>query len=565
MILLDPYANRSCPVKIQHQFDPLRTTEPDDEGLRETFSGGKIFEEQVLDELAAARPDLVTDLRDTGIPSSERHRLTREAVERGDQVIIGPTVPIDPVGHRSGHPDALVRDADRGDGSPGYLPVECKRHLILEQASPENTLTFSRLSAPLRSDAVGHAERGFRSSRDHDLMQMSHYWRLLEAAGWSAPGDPTAGIIGTDDVPGVGVHAIAWVSLTAKLIRTFSRTSEIGWKRRGGLERYDHEHNFRVKVATQVRRRVGSPDDPPLMVQPVVVPECASCQWWDLCRDQLDDDDLSLRISKAPLDVREINVLRTQGIHTINDLVDADIDTLLETYLPEVRHRHGAESRLRLATRRAKLMLSGRELDRLTDGPIDLPRASLEIDLDIETSRSDQVYLWGFLVDDRLTEEPPYYVSFARFASLSVEDEVALAAEAMHWLIDLVAERPDAKIYHYSDYEILHIRKLLGNDPGTDLRLLLGRPGLFVDLFTVVKDNFFGAFGLGLKVVAQSGAGFSWRDADPGGLNSQIWFDDAVGADTSLARAEARERVLAYNEDDVRATHALRAWLRTLT
>ncbi len=565
MILLDPYASRSCPVKIQHEFDPLRTTAPDDEGLRESFTGGKLFETQVLDEICAARPDLVTDLRNSGLGTAERELATRVAVERGDWVIIGPTVPIDPVGHRRGHPDVLVRDADRPDGRPGYLPVECKRHLVLEQGSAEHRGHFSRLSEPLRSASIEVAERSFRSSRDYDLMQMAHYWRLLEAAGWSAPGDPTAGVIGTDVVPGVGSPVIAWVSLTAKLIRTFSRTSELGWKRRGGLERYDHEHNFRVKVATQVSRRTGAPDDPPLMVNPVVVPECASCQWWELCRVQLNDDDLSLRISKSPLDVREINVLRTRGVHTIHDLAGADIDALLVDYLPEVRHRHGAEGRLRLAARRANLMLTGRELDRLTDGPIDVPEASLEIDFDIETSRSDQVYLWGFLVHDRTSVEPPRYVSFARFDDLTRADEIALAHEAMGWLADLVAERPDAAVYHYSDYEILHIGKLLGRQPGSLGARLLDRQDLFVDMFTLVRDNFFGANGLGLKVVAHTGAGFEWRDANPGGLNSQLWFDDAVRAGSERERNEARERVLAYNEDDVRATHALRAWLRTLS
>ena len=35
--------------------------------------------------------------------------------------------------------------------------------------------------------------------------------------------------------------------------------------------------------------------------------------------------------------------------------------------------------------------------------------------------------------------------------------------------------------------------------------------------------------GLGLKLIAGH-AGFRWRDDDPGGLNSQTWFADAVHA-----------------------------------
>ena len=58
-------------------------------------------------------------------------------------------------------------------------------------------------------------------------------------------------------------------------------------------------------------------------------------------------------------------------------------------------------------------------------------------------------------------------------------------------------------------------------------------------------------------------AGFAWRDDDPSGLNSQLWFAEAVHAETAdPRRAAARQRVLEYNEDDVIATAQLRAWLR---
>ncbi len=77
----------------------------------------------------------------------------------------------------------------------------------------------------------------------------------------------------------------------------------------------------------------------------------------------------------------------------------------------------------------------------------------------------------------------------------------------------------------------------------------------------MVKEHWFGVSGLGLKLVATH-AGFAWRDEDPGGLNSQRWFADAVHAPEPAARAAAEARVLAYNEDDVLATRHVRAWLR---
>lgn len=59
----------------------------------------------------------------------------------------------------------------------------------------------------------------------------------------------------------------------------------------------------------------------------------------------------------------------------------------------------------------------------------------------------------------------------------------------------------------------------------------------------------------GLKTVAAL-AGFAWRDEQSGGGNSMVWYQQAVAGD-----AAAQERLLAYNEDDVRATKALRDWM----
>lgn len=561
-IILDPYAARSCPVKTQNRYDPtLQTPQSQpDEALQELFAGGKAFEDEALAGLAGTSD--VLDLREQ-TDREVAERWTLDALAAGRAVVIGPQLPIDVAGHRKGQPDALVRGQDQADGRPGYRPVEAKRHRVLEMTSAEWLCQFSRLDAPTVDFA--HSGLTLRGSREGDLLQMAHYWRLLEASGWAAGGAPTAGVIGTDQPFGGHQVVISWVDLSRKFLRTFSRTSSTGWKLRSALERYDHEFGFRVKVAQVASRRCGGEDDPRGMVAPIVIRECDHCTWWEACKPQLLDDDLSLRISKSPLDVREISVLRSRGINTLADLAHTDVDELLPDYLPEVAHRHGAESRLRLAARRASLMLAGVELERLTTEPIDLPEVSLEIDFDIETSAGDRVYLWGFLVDDRSTESSPFYKAFSRFEKLDNHSEAELAAEAIHWLDRVLAERPDCLVYHYSDYEVVHLMRLSKRTGDPELVAAANRVREhFVDMFTLMKGQFFGTNGLGLKVVARSGPGFEWRDEDPGGLNSQKWFRDAVSGPDELTRTEATTRVLEYNEDDVRATHQLRAWLRGL-
>ena len=89
----------------------------------------------------------------------------------------------------------------------------------------------------------------------------------------------------------------------------------------------------------------------------------------------------------------------------------------------------------------------------------------------------------------------------------------------------------------------------------------------WVDVFRLVERQFVGVYGLGLKKVAPV-AGFQWRDEEPSGEASIAWHAQAVrpgarygSAEAKAMAQQARARILAYNEDDVRATLAVREWL----
>jgi predicted RecB family nuclease len=276
---------------------------------------------------------------------------------------------------------------------------------------------------------------------------------------------------------------------------------------------------------------------------------------------QLDPEDVSLRINTAPLDMREIATLRQHGITTITELADAELDQLLEWYLPEVTHRSGAEDRIRVAARRARMLLAGISFDRETTGPIEVPQAEVEIDLDIESSVEGRIYLWGFLVQ-RAGEDDAVYHEFSRFDDLDDLSEAALAIDAFTWLRSVIESTPSTVVYHYSGYEVAKIIELARRerDELLDWAAAYAEQD-FVDLLEIVKAHYFGVRGLGLKLMARH-VGFRWRDDDPGGLNSQLWFADAVHGDSAEVRAGARRRVLEYNEDDVTATSQVRSWLR---
>ena len=565
MILLDAYSARSCPVKTQNQFDPTIAApgEGADAELQEIFAGSQEYKDLVLGRLSRAPGAL--DLRGR---HEDRTEATRAAVEAGTAVIVGPRLPADSTGHRRGNPDALVRGQDRPDGRPGYHPVQVKRKLLVERRRPSEVFCWTvPLEQPFAASLKPLNEHSFRTSRDAELIQMAHYVRALENLDWSA-GRQVAGLIGTDQVIGLedertNDHGIVFVDLRHRFLRTFSRTAENHWRMRSALERYDHEFAFRLTVAqTAQTHREGETYHP--RVTPIVVRECSSCPWWQRCEPLLDANDLSLRITKTPLDVREISVLRKLGISTLDDLADAALDDLLPQYLPEVAHRNQAERRLRTAARRARMMRAGVALSRDDDDAITLPGGEIEIDLDIETSSNDEIYLWGLLVS--VDGQAPTYHAFVHWGPMSAEAQVGLARQAMAFVEEFFATGRQVRVYHYSDYEPRHLRELAAADQHSDglLGRAVGRISQsWVDLYTVVEAHFFGVQGLGLKVVAHEGAGFEWRDDEAGGLNSQRWFADAIDGSLSAAEREAaQQRVLAYNEDDVRATQALRDWLR---
>lgn len=567
---LDQYAATTCPVKTQNTFNPLIGDRCEiDTDFVEHFRETSPHRDHVLRAIIRAHRDTVRDLR-TLVDGVQPSTACIEAMNAGVPIILSAEMPPDLEEHRRGLVDVLFRGEDE-NGHLVYYPAIIKDHLVLAptQHNHEDQVVAS-IPKPFLNQATHTTQRFRVESRSFDLLQLAHLWELVRAAGFGSA-QAWGAIIGTDHLKKKAGHCVVWVNLDVKQIRVFSYTSSHQWKRHSPRSRYQHEHRFRVRVVKRAMQQTGSNQDPELAAAPVRVPQCEMCEWWPICKSLLIDD-ISVRIERSPLDARETMTLRGFGIKTITDLAACDIDALLPGYLPQVAHRSGAETRLRLAAHRGRLLAAGLRLERLTSGPIDLPQASVEIDLDIETSAQNRVYLWGFLVHDhRSNDVPPAYHPVRRFSSLTPTQELNLAEEAATWLQEFVASlgEDSVLVWHYSTYETSALRRLHRSSVGSTL------PGLtwlthfaerhFVDLLPVVKKHFFGVDGLGLKAVATTGAGFSWRDSDPHGLNSQYWFADAIFSSTAEEREAARTRILEYNEDDVRATWSLRQWLRSLT
>jgi predicted RecB family nuclease len=105
------------------------------------------------------------------------------------------------------------------------------------------------------------------------------------------------------------------------------------------------------------------------------------------------------------------------------------------------------------------------------------------------------------------------------------------------------------------------VKNPLANGPtGEDLKTFRSSsPPAWIDLHELAKRQIQTEGPLGLKQLAGA-AGFEWRDENPSGEASMLWYEVASSEDTHMASA-SRQRILDYNEDDCRATKALRDWL----
>jgi len=527
-ILLSGYAAKSCARAVHNEYDETipRPGGPVPAELQALFDTGNSFEAGVLDHWARLAVPGYVDLRDLDSDKGVHIGATLDAMRARAAVIVGGRLPDDHAGGRTGKPDILLHDGDRG-----YHPADIKAHHVLDRrydGAPASSLT-----APAYRDAALLPDGGARH-REEDLLQLAHYWRMLEACGHQAA-QPRGAIFG-DDRPGDPL--LVWYDLSSPAFRTYSRTS--GVATRSALARYDHEHDFRRRVA-DVARRGGQP-----LVVPVGQEECATCRWAPACVATLPADDLSATLRGA-LGVREHLALRASGVRTVTDLADSDPASLLAgTYGTEVTHLRNRAFRLGKAVTAARLARDGLMLRRTSRA--DLPRADLEIDIDVEWGADGLVYLWGVLAGDDYTP----------FFDPAVSDTTGEEALARRCLDHLAAIERDAtgrglslRIFHYAPPEPRHALRFPPLPAGA------AHPHAWVDLLPLVKGSVESRAGHGLKAVATYGAGYVWRDADPGGLQSQQWHGAARDGD-----AAAAARLLEYNEDDVRATRAIREWLR---
>jgi predicted RecB family nuclease len=254
--------------------------------------------------------------------------------------------------------------------------------------------------------------------------------------------------------------------------------------------------------------------------------------------------------------------LRDAGICTVDDLAAVDSgdgEALPATGMP-----------LTDAVGLAKAWLADLTVVRRVP-QVRVPRADVEVDVDMESFGDAGAYLWGALLSGADVGEPAGYHAFATWEPLPTDDEARSFAEFWQWLtvVRLRARARGLSFRAYCYNELAENRWLLSS-----ASRFAGKPGIptaaqvqafidsdaWFDLFGSVRTHFLCSRGKGLKTIAPV-AGFRWRDAEASGENSMRWYRAAVGLDGGALDDSQQRRLLEYNEDDVLATRTLRQWM----
>ncbi|MCH9703142.1 MAG: ribonuclease H-like domain-containing protein [Actinomycetia bacterium] len=560
-VLLGGYAAKRCPVRAQYDALPLvRTQEVPSAEDQARIDAGIAFEANVFARLLALNPGAV--LIDRQLRRAAAVAATVEAMDSGAPLVLGGWLPDDPAGGRTGRPDLLIAV----DG--GYLPGDVKHHRSA-QPSQRTAVEVSTLGDP----AARRAVPGWSAATPHrygDGIQLAHYWRMLGACGRAPRGRAWAAVLGSTvlDLSGGGGDedelVFVWHDLEAPGAFTFSRSQ--GKARRSLLQRYDHEHVFRVKVAQTARRVGGAGDDPQLLVAPVGQPECRRCPYEQFCADKMGPEDPSAAINVGGLDTREWLALRQLGVDTTAELaaLDPDDDEFADAYYLEVSHRTrtGARRRLRDVIERAAMIVAGIDIARTRPGPV--PVADVEIDLDVEWDTDQFVYLWGARVRHGTDDTTGRYHHFADWSATNTDSEYRLAVEVAEWLRSQIAAANRAGgtllVFHWSSPERVQLQRILGASAVADL-IDPECGGVFVDLEQFFKRHFVAVHGSSIKQVAPR-YGFRWRVEDPGGAISQTHLAQLRESDDEVEADKAKSWLLSYNEDDCAAMAAIRDGIR---
>ena len=572
---LDSRAALQCHEYLHKSFAPncfdLTDRAPESEMMRELKRQGDLHEARTIQNLLTKNLEILVISQEQG--EIEKEITTAEAlINSTAQIIIGAWIssvceekiseligrPITNDPDRVSRPDLLIRVGEGPDGKPRWAPVDIKSHdPIAENKSSKIYLaTWESLLPAEGIETVARLDL-------EDAAQLAHYHEHLRTLGL-ATDEGFVGIIGRD------IETIVWAKLAETSIGLGGKDGDAGTD-------YLFKFDTAKQIVAAAQARQKDPSLPPAAHSALDGDKkfgCGACTFQIICERELTSHDGGAgHVTLLAGVTKNVQAKFFPEISSIKELASAG-------GLPNKAAKFQVQAQA-WATNKAIL------LDPSSDFYI--PEFDVEIDIDLENSMAvfqdigltevegkDRVYLYGFGILDRTKDKNWRNAHFDSFADYSntEEGEYLLLLKTWNFLKEQVAAAESVGksigIFHYSNHEKTWWRNFARNHEGKaevpTLEEVEDFTGdYFVDLLDYSKLVALGTTGYGIKKLAPK-AGFSWAVQDPGGALSLLKYQAAVDQNKSQAeRDEAIAWLYSYNLDDVRATFAVREYLRNLT
>ena len=330
-------------------------------------------------------------------------------------------------------------------------------------------------------------------------------------------------------------------------------------------------------------------ENPPSVPYPEPVEHCVICRWSELCAGRRRrDDDLSLI---AGITAGQRRALKGAGVTTRRGFASlAELPELTRVSRASLASAQ-SQARLQVASEDAghieyELLEPERDAtDALVQnrGLLALPEpVTGDLFFDIEGARYYSEdgkefglqYLFGIIdtADTDVSGTPRYTQIWA----FDQRDEKRAFEELVDFITDRRKRTPGLHVYHYNHYEptaVDHLTELHETRQEAVGRLMgrfatredevddLFRRGVFVDLYRVVRQGIrAGVESYSIKRLEPM-CGYARQVDLRDATASLIAFEAALDDGAAAGEQDRRQVVAGYNEDDCRATLALRDWL----
>ena len=458
---------------------------------------------------------------------------------------------------RASRPDLIVKVGVRTDGRAAWAPVDIKSHKATEP-SKSNSIFISPIS-----NILPDQEKREEGRLDYDdLHQLAHYTRHFQAIGLDGD-DLWVGIIGRN------LDDCVWARI-GDVVTGSGRGQE------SFLSEYDQQYAAarEVVILSEIENADLSKKSGVMPVNSSGKMGCTVCKYKSTCLEEMEAFDggyghVTLLARVTP----RVVTTHFPHIQSINELIE-------QTPLNEA---------MVTAKIRARVHQTG--IPELLDPstPVDLPEADIEIDIDLENSMEalreleidepmgvDRLYLYGYGIHDRTVSKDWNTAVINTFSDYSNTEDGEFDVMSKMWnklqeeIRKAESDGHTIKIFHYAPHEYTWWKKFadrFAGRPGVPTRseLEIFKADYLVDLYPLAKKYSFPAKSYSIKDLAPL-AKFDWSVDMAGGANSLFKYNTAINKDLDDdTRREAREWLDAYNRDDVKATFAVRNYMRGLS